>query len=38
MTPRSPGTELEKMTNSEDPARKVLNLARQGDTSNSERN
>jgi hypothetical protein len=30
MTPRSPGTKPEKMTNSEDPVRKVLNLAGQG--------
>jgi hypothetical protein len=29
MTPRSPGTELEKMTNSEDLVRKVSNLAGQ---------
>jgi hypothetical protein len=27
MTPRSPGTKPEKMTNSEDPVRKVSNLA-----------
>jgi hypothetical protein len=38
MTPRSPGTEPEKMTNSEDLVRKVLNLAGQGASSNSERN
>jgi hypothetical protein len=38
MTPRSPGTKPEKMTNSEDLARKVSNLARQGASSNSERN
>jgi hypothetical protein len=38
MTPRSPGTKPEKMTNSEDLARKVLNLVRQGASSNSERN
>jgi hypothetical protein len=38
MTPRSPGTKPEKMTNFEDLARKVPNLARQGATSNSERN
>jgi hypothetical protein len=37
MTPRSPGTKPEKMTNSEDPVRKVPNLAGQGATSNSER-
>jgi hypothetical protein len=38
MTPRSPGTKPEKMTNSEDPVRKVSNLAGQGASSNSERN
>jgi hypothetical protein len=38
MTPRSPGTKPEKMTNSEDLVRKVLNLVRQGASSNSERN
>jgi hypothetical protein len=38
LTPRSPGTKPEKMTNSEDLARKVLNLAGQGASSNSERN
>jgi hypothetical protein len=38
LTPRSPGTKPEKMTNSEDLAWKVSNLARQGATSNSERN
>jgi hypothetical protein len=38
MTPRIPGTKPEKMTNSEDLARKVPNLARQGASSNSERN
>jgi hypothetical protein len=38
MTPRSLGTKPENMTNSEDLARKVLNLARQGASSNSERN
>jgi hypothetical protein len=37
-TPRSPGIKPEKMTNSEDLPRKVLNLAGQGATSNSERN
>jgi hypothetical protein len=37
-TPRSPRTQLDKMENSEDLARKVLNLARQGASSNSERN
>jgi hypothetical protein len=35
---KKPGTQPEKMTNSEDLTRKVLNLARQGATSNSERN
>jgi hypothetical protein len=34
----SPRTKPEKMTNSEDLARKVLNLARQGASSNSETN
>jgi hypothetical protein len=38
MTPRSPGTKPEKMKNSEDPVRKVSNLAGQGASSNSERN
>jgi hypothetical protein len=38
LTPRSPGTKLEKMTNSKDLSRKVSNLAGQGATSNSERN
>jgi hypothetical protein len=38
LTPRSPGTKPEKMTNSEDLSRKVPNLAGQGETSNSERN
>jgi hypothetical protein len=38
MTPGSPGTKPEKMTNSEDLARKVLNLTRQGASSNSEKN
>jgi hypothetical protein len=38
MTPRSRRTQPEKMENSEDLARKVLNLARQGASSNSERN
>jgi hypothetical protein len=37
-TPRSPGTKLEKMKNSEDLSKKVSNLAEQGATSNSERN
>jgi hypothetical protein len=35
---KKPGTKPEKMTNSEDLSRKVLNLAGQGATSNSERN
>jgi hypothetical protein len=38
LTPRSPGTKPEKMTNSDDLSRKVSNLAGQGATSNSERN
>jgi hypothetical protein len=38
LTPRSPGTKPEKMTNSEDLPRKLPNLAGQGATSNSERN
>jgi hypothetical protein len=38
MTPRSLGTKPEKMINSEDLARKVSNLMRQGASSNSERN
>jgi hypothetical protein len=38
LTPRSPGTKPEKMTNSEDLSRKVPNLAGQGSTFNSERN
>jgi hypothetical protein len=38
LTPRSPGTNPEKMTNSEDLARKVPTLARQEASSNSERN
>jgi hypothetical protein len=38
MTPRSPGTKPEKMKNSEDPVRKMLNLARQGASSNPRRN
>jgi hypothetical protein len=37
MTPRSPGTKPEKMENSEDPVRKVSNLAGQGASSNSWR-
>jgi hypothetical protein len=35
---KSPRTKPETMTNSEDLAKKVLNLARQGASSNSERN
>jgi hypothetical protein len=38
MTPRSPGTKPEKMKNSEDPVRKVSNLAGEGTSSNSKRN
>jgi hypothetical protein len=38
LTPRSPGTKPEKMTNSEDLPRKVPNLAGQGASSNSQRN
>jgi hypothetical protein len=38
MTPRSLGTKPEKMKNSEDPARKVSNLAGQGASSNLKRN
>jgi hypothetical protein len=38
MTPRCPGTKPEKMKNSEDPVRKVLNLVGQGASSNPERN
>jgi hypothetical protein len=38
LTSRSPGTKPEKMTSSEDLPRKVLDLAGQGATSNSERN
>jgi hypothetical protein len=34
MTPRSPGTKPEKMKNSEDPVRKVPNLAGKGASSN----
>jgi hypothetical protein len=34
----SPRTKPEKMTNSEDPIRKLLNLARQGASSNPKRN
>jgi hypothetical protein len=38
MTPRSPGTKPEKMKNSEDPVRKLPNLAGQGASSNLRRN
>jgi hypothetical protein len=38
MTPRSPGTKPEKMKNSEDLVRKLLNLAGQGASSNPWRN
>jgi hypothetical protein len=38
LTPRSLGTKPEKMINSEDLPRKMLNLAGQGATSNSDRN
>jgi hypothetical protein len=38
LTPRSPWTKPEKMSNSKDLSRKVLNFAGQGATSNSERN
>jgi hypothetical protein len=38
MTPRSPKTKPEKIENSEDLARKLLNLARQGASSNPKRN
>jgi hypothetical protein len=38
MTPRSPGTKPEKMKNSEDPVRKLPNLAGQGASSNPRRN
>jgi hypothetical protein len=38
MTPRSPGTKPEKMKNSEDPVRKLSNLAGQGASSNPKRN
>jgi hypothetical protein len=37
-TPWSPRTQPEKMENTENLARKVLDLARQGASSNSERN
>jgi hypothetical protein len=38
MTPRSPRTKHEKMKNSEDPVRKLLNLAGQGASSDRKRN
>jgi hypothetical protein len=38
MTPRSPRTKPEKMENSEDPVRKMLNLAGQGASSKPKRN
>jgi hypothetical protein len=38
MTPRSPRTKPEKMENSEDPVRKLPNLAGQGASSNPKRN
>jgi hypothetical protein len=38
LTPRSPGTRPKMMTNSEDPVKKVPNLAGQGASINSERN
>jgi hypothetical protein len=38
LTPRSPGTKPDKMTNSEDLPKKVPNLVGQGATSNSARN
>jgi hypothetical protein len=38
MIPRSPRTKLEKMKNSEDPVREVLNLAGQGASSKPRRN
>jgi hypothetical protein len=38
LTPRSPGTKPEKMTNFEDLPRKVSNPVGQGASSNSERN
>jgi hypothetical protein len=38
MTPRSPRTKPEKMKNSEDPVRKLPNLAGQGASSNLKRN
>jgi hypothetical protein len=38
ITPRSPRTKPEKMENSEDPVRKMPNLAGQGDSSKEKRN
>jgi hypothetical protein len=38
MTPTSPRTKPEKMENSEDPVRKLSNLAGQGASSNPKRN
>jgi hypothetical protein len=38
MTPRSPRTKPEKMENSEDPVRKMLNLAGQGASSKLKKN
>jgi hypothetical protein len=38
MTPRSPRTKTEKMENSEDPVRKLLNLVGEGASSNLKRN
>jgi hypothetical protein len=37
MTPRSPGTKLEKMKNSEDPVKKLSNLVGKGASSNPKR-
>jgi hypothetical protein len=38
MTPRIPRTKPEKMENSEDPTRKLVNLAGKGASSNPKRN
>jgi hypothetical protein len=38
MTPRSPRTKPEKLENSEDQVKKLLNLAGQGASSNPNRN
>jgi hypothetical protein len=38
MTPRSPRIKSEKMENSEDPVKKLSNLAGQGASSNPKRN